>query len=119
MSKSILKEKSYKFAIRVVEIVKYLQLESKEYVLSKQLLRSGTAIGALISEAEFGQSKVDFAHKLSIALKEANETRYWLNLLKDTDFIALDTFQNTENECAEIIRMLVSSIKTSKRISHN
>ena len=74
MGKSILKDKSYAFAIRIVRLVQYLQVEKKEFVLSKQILKSGTAIGALISEAEFGQSKADFVSKMSIALKEANET---------------------------------------------
>ncbi len=82
MGKSILKEKSYVFAIRVVKLSQFLREERKEFVLSKQILRSGTAIGALVREAEFGQSKADFRSKMSIALKEANETDYWLNLLK-------------------------------------
>ena len=114
MGKSILRDKSYVFAIRVVEMVKPLQSERKEYILSKQLLRSGTAVGALISEAEFGQSKADFTHKLSIALKEANETRYWLSLLKDTDYIGLELFNSIEKDCSELIRLLVASINTAK-----
>ncbi len=76
MGKSILKEKSYAFAIKIVTLSQFLQAEKKEYVLSKQILRSGTSIGALIREAEFGQSKPDFIHKMSVALKEANETAY-------------------------------------------
>ena len=87
MGKSILKEKSYVFAIRVVKLSQFLREERKEFVLSKQILRSGTAIGALVREAEFGQSKADFRSKMSIALKEANETDYWLNLLKDTNYL--------------------------------
>ncbi len=87
MGKSILKEKSYVFAIRVVKLSQFLREERKEFVLSKQILRSGTAIGALVREAEFGQSKADFKSKMSIALKEANETDYWLNLLKDTNYL--------------------------------
>ena len=87
MKESILRDKSYKFAIRIVKLSQYLQSEKKDFVLSKQILRSGTAIGALIREAEFGQSKADFAYKMSIALKEASETAYWLLLLKDTKFI--------------------------------
>jgi four helix bundle protein len=83
MATSILKEKSYLFAIGVVKLNQHLCTEKNEYVLSKQLLRSGTAIGALIREAEFGQSRADFRSKMSIPLKEANETDYWLNLLKD------------------------------------
>ena len=82
MRENVLKEKSYAFALRIVKLYKYL-CTHKEYVLSKQVLRSGTAVGALVSEAEFGQSKADFISKLSIALKEANETLYWLSLLKD------------------------------------
>lgn len=78
MSKSIVGEKSYRFAIRIVNLYKWLCEEKKEYVLSKQLLRSGTAIGALLKEAEHGQSKPDFLNKVNIALKEANETAYWL-----------------------------------------
>lgn len=84
----------------------------KEYVLSKQLLRSGTSVGALIREAEFGQSKADFIHKLSIGLKEANETDYWLNILYDTDYIDEAGFQQMQNTCQELIAMLVASIKT-------
>lgn len=87
MSQSILKDKSYAFAIRIVKLSQFLQVDKKEYVLSKQILRSGTAIGALIREAEFGQSKADFTSKMSISLKEANETEYWLNILKDTDYL--------------------------------
>lgn len=82
-----LKRKSYEFAIEIVKLSRSLQTDKKEFVLSKQLLKSGTAIGALIREAEFGQSKADFAAKMGIALKEANETEYWLSILKDTDHI--------------------------------
>lgn len=115
MGKSILKEKSYHFAIKIVRLSQRLQTEQKEFVLSKQVLRSGTAIGALIREAEFGQSKTDFIHKLSISLKEANETTYWLSILKDTDFIGEELFDSLNNECQELIAMLISSIKTAKK----
>jgi len=114
MNKNILNEKSYKFAIRVVNLVKYLQ-ENKEYVLSKQLLRSGTAIGALVNESEYAQSKADFVNKLSIALKEANETKYWLNLLKDTEYINQKMFESIEPEIIELIKILTASINTSKK----
>ena len=114
MSESILKDKSYAFAIEIVNLVRILQNDHKEYVLTKQLLRSGTAVGALISEAEFGQSKLDFVHKLSIALKEANESRYWLNLLHDTNYLDKTTFTKLLTNCAELIRILVASIKTIK-----
>ena len=91
MTKSVLREKSYGFAIKIVNLSQLLFTEKKEFVLSKQLLRSGSAIGALIREAEFAQSKKDFINKMSIALKEANETLYWLDLLKDTHFLEIDT----------------------------
>ena len=112
MSKSILRDKSYLFAIRIVKLSQYLQVKKKEFILSKQIIRSGTAIGALIKEAEFGQSKPDFISKLYIALKEANETEYWLMLLKDTDYITELEFSSLFKECTELIKMLVSSIKT-------
>lgn len=112
---SVLKNKSYKFAIRVVRLSQYLQTEKKEFVLSKQVLRSGTAVGALIREAEFGQSRPDFINKMSIALKEANETDYWLSLLKDTDYIDAKLFNSLQNDCKELIAMLVSTVKTSKK----
>jgi four helix bundle protein len=84
---NIIKEKSYKFAVRIVKLYRYLTKEKKEYVLSKQILRSGTSIGALVYEAKFAQSKKDFINKLSIALKEANESSYWLLLLSDTGYL--------------------------------
>jgi len=114
MKESVLRDKSYAFAIQIVTTVKVLQKENKGFVLSKQLLRSGTAVGALISEAEFGQSKADFIHKLTIALKEANETKYWLNLLHDTEYLGEDAFFENRRDCMELIEILVSSIKTLK-----
>ena len=115
MEKSILKDKSYAFAIRVVKLSQFLQNEKREFVLSKQVLRSGTAIGALIREAEFGQSKADFISKMSISLKEANETEYWLSLLKDTEYIEQYLFESLQSNCKELIAMLVSTIKTLKK----
>jgi four helix bundle protein len=115
MAESILRDKSYLFAIRVVKLTQCLQAEKREFVLSKQLLRSGTAICALIKEAEFGQSKPDFINKLSVALKEANETNYWLSLLLDTDYIEKSQYKNITEECSELIKMLVSSLKTLKK----
>ena len=114
MSKSILRDKSYLFAIRIIRLSQYLQVQKKEFILSKQIIRSGTAVGALIKEAEFGQSKPDFINKLYIALKEANETEYWLMLLKDTDYITQTEYKSLFQECSELIKMLVSSIKTLK-----
>jgi four helix bundle protein len=108
-----LKNKSYAFALRIIGLYRFLE-EKKEFVLSKQVLRSGTAIGALISEAKFGQSKADFISKMSIALKEANETDYWLNLLKDSSFIDEKLFKSLSEDINEIIAMLVSTVKTLK-----
>ena len=92
--KSVLREKSYDFAIRIVRLSQFLQHEKKEYILNKQVLKSGTAIGALIREAEYAQSNADFINKFSISLKEANETAYWLSLLKDTDYMDLELYKN-------------------------
>lgn len=111
---SILNLKSYAFAIRIVRLSQFLQKDKSEYVLSKQILRSGTAVGALIRESEFGQSKADFINKLSIALKEANESDYWMALLYDTDYIEEKLYQSLSSDCNELISLLVSSIKTSK-----
>jgi four helix bundle protein len=113
-SESIIAGKAYAFALEVVKIYKLLSNERKEYVLSKQLLRSGTSIGANINEAISGQSKRDFVHKLNIALKEARETNYWLNLLKDGEYISSKEFESLNNKCNEIIKMLSSIIITTK-----
>ena len=114
MGKSVLKDKSYAFAVRIVRLSQYLQNEKKEFVLSKQVLRCGTAIGALIREAEFGQSNADFTSKMSISLKEANKAHYLLSLLKDTNHIDEKMFLSIETDCKELIAMLVSTVKTSK-----
>lgn len=103
------------FAIRIVKLSQYLQQEKREFVLAKQILRCGTSIGALIREAEYGQSKADFIHKLNIALKEANETEYWINILKDTDYIEVKLYESLLSDCKELLRLLISSIKTSKK----
>ncbi|MGC9524186.1 MAG: four helix bundle protein [Limnospira sp.] len=115
MKENPLKDKSYAFVIRIVRLSQYLQKQKKEFILSRQVLRSGTAIGALIREAEFGQSKADFINKMSVSLKEANETEYWISLLKDTNYIDDRMFSSIESDCKEIIAMLVSTIKTAKR----
>ena len=115
---SILKDKSYKFSVRIVKLCQFLQEEKREYILSKQIIRSGTSIGASIFEAEYAQSNLDFIHKFSISLKEANETLYWLSLLKDTDYLDLKLFESLYNDCDEIVSMLVSTIKTLKTKTH-
>ena len=114
MKESLLKIKSYAFSVRIVKLCQYLNKEKKEFLLSKQVLRSGTGIGALVREAEFGQSRADFINKLSIALKEANETSYWLSLLKDTGYIKDEEFISLSMDCDEIIKILVVSVKTAK-----
>ena len=114
MSDSFLRNKSYAFAIRVVDLNRHLCTQKHEFVLSKQLLRSGTAIGALIREAEFAQSRADFRNKMYVALKEANETQYWLSLLKDTDYITESGYESISNDCLELLRMLVATVKTAK-----
>ncbi len=115
MSESILRDKSYSFAIRIVNLATYLKENHQDWVLSQQVLKSGTAIGAFIREAEFAQSKADFISKMSIALKEANETEYWLNLLKDTSHLPTKLYKSLQIDCQELIAMLVSSVKTAKK----
>lgn len=108
------KAKSYAFALRIVHAYKHLTLESKEYVLSKQLLRSGTSIGANIAEANEAQSTNDFVSKLSIALKEAVETEYWLNLLRDARYLTESQAESMIADCLELKAILVAAIKTTK-----
>lgn len=112
---NILHQKSKSFAIRIVNSCKYLQSEKKEYILSKQLMRSGTAIGALIKESEFAQSRKDFLNKLYIALKEANETQYWLEILFETDYFLKEAFDSLSYDCLELIKLLVSITKKLKQ----
>ena len=111
---NILKAKSYSFALRVVHLYKHLVRENREFVLSKQVLRSGTSVGANVTEGNQAQSKVDFVHKLSIALKEAVETEYWLCLLRDGDFITHIQAESLIADCRELQRILTASIKTAK-----
>ena len=116
MRDSVLLEKSYNFALRMIKLFKFLAEEKREYVLSKQLLRSGTSIGANIEEANQAESKVDFIHKLSIAHKEAFETNYWLRLLRDSDILTKKQAESLIDDCEELQKLLTSSIKTSKNI---
>ena len=111
---NVLKDKSYKFALRVVKLYKHLTEEKKEYVLSKQVLRSGTSIGANVAEGSQAQSKSDFIHKLSIAHKEAFETEYWLCLLRDAEYITEKQSDSLITDCNELQKLLTSSIKTAK-----
>lgn len=112
MSENIIEKKSFHFSIQIIETYKSLIAEKKEFVLSKQLLRSGTSIGANVSEAVHGQSTKDFIHKLQISRKEVNETLYWLNLLEATDFLTRETASKLIKLCNELMRILTSIIKT-------
>ena len=114
MRNNVLKEKSFLFAKRIVLCSKYLR-NKREFVLSRQLLRSGTAIGALAREAEMAESKRDFTHKMHIALKEANETDYWIDLLIETKFLHQDHGTSLKSDCIELLKLLVSIVKSSKK----
>lgn len=114
MKPNIIKEKSFDFAVDIVNLYKDLAYNKKEHVMSRQLLKSGTSIGANVREAEFAQSKPDFTSKMSISLKEANETDYWLDLLHATDFLNLNEFEKYKLKSQEMLRLLVSIVKTSK-----
>jgi four helix bundle protein len=118
-NKSIVDQKAFRFAVRIVNLYRYLSSEKKEYVLSKQLLRSGTSIGANIREALSGQSKKDFIAKLNIALKEASESKYWLELLIETKTIEKDIGNSLHIEADELFKILTSIIKTTKKTLSN
>ena len=105
--------KSFALAVRIVKLCKYLRNTKKEYVLSKQLLRSGTSIGANVSEAQRAQSRADFLSKLSIALKEANETQYWLKLLLHTDYLTEKEFSSIHDDLSEVLSILTAICKTT------
>ncbi len=112
--KNVLRDKSYAFSIRAINLYKHLTKRKAEYVLSKQVLRSGTSIGANVAEANQAQSRADFISKLSIALKEAVETEYWLNLLRDSTYISEHGAESVLRDCRELLRLLTAIIKTSK-----
>ena len=114
MKVSVIADKSKAFAFRIIKLYRYLCAEKQEYVLSKQLLRSGTSIGANINEANYGQSPADFISKMQIALKEASETGYWLELLYKTNYIGEEQYNFLESQCRSLRAMLVSSINTAK-----
>ncbi|KGO14567.1 hypothetical protein NZ45_06615 [Clostridium botulinum] len=114
MMNSVAYDKAFSFALDIIELYKYLTFKKREYVLSKQILRSGTSIGANIKEDINGQSKKDFLSKMSIALKEAEETEYWIELLKHSNYIDDKTSSLLLENCKEIIKILVTTIKTTK-----
>jgi four helix bundle protein len=119
MKENVLKDKSLLFAIRIVKLYQFLTVEKKEFVLSKQLLRSGTSIGAMVHEAEHSESKDDFKHKLAIAQKEINESLYWLELLWKTEYLTEKQYSSINEDAIEIIKLVTASIKTVKiQINH-
>ena len=118
MKENVLKGKSFDFALRIVKLYKYLQEEKKEYIMSKQLMRSGTSVGAMVREAEFAESKSDFVHKMAIAQKETNETLYWLELLDASEYLTSQQFESINTDAIEMIKLITSSIKTTKKINH-
>ena len=113
--KVTIQNSSFHFAIRIVKLYQYLTNEKKEYVLSKQLLRSGTAVGALVREAQNAESKLDFIHKLGVAQKECDESIYWLELLKETNFLSEKEFQSIHEQATIILKMIRSAIITMKK----
>ncbi len=119
MSESIIKKKSFELAVSGIKFYKSLVSDKKEFVMSKQFLRSVTSIGANVREAINAQSKADFIHKLSISQKECDETMYWLELLRDTDYISVDEFKVIYSQCEEALKIMRSIIITSKKTTHN
>jgi four helix bundle protein len=114
LKENIIQQKSYAFAIKIIELYKYLVGVKKEYILSKQLLRSGTSIGANVEEALGGQSRKDFISKISIAYKEARETKYWLSLLREAKYMTQKELNPTFDSCEEILRIIGKIQKTTK-----
>ncbi len=112
-SDNVIVDKSMDFSIRIVKLYKFLTENKREYVLSKQILRSGTSIGANVKEGVRGQSKADFISKMAIALKEASETEYWLELLYKTDYLNENQYNSINSDCEELIKILMSIVKTS------
>lgn len=111
---NVIASKSFQFALNIIDLVKNVQSNKKEYILTKQILRSGTSIGAMVREAEHSESKKDFIHKMSIALKEANETDYWLELLFQSNYISREIYNLHKDGITQIIKLLVSIVKSSK-----
>ena len=114
MEENIIKEKSFKFAIRIVKLYQYLCKEKKEFALSKELLRSGTSVGAMIREAEHAETKKEFLHKMAIAQKEINKVIYWLDLLKETGYLTSQHYENINIDAVEIIKIITSIVKSTK-----
>jgi len=119
MRENVVKNKSFAFAIRIVKLCQFLTDSKKEYILSKQLLRSGTSVGAMVRESEHAESKADFKHKMAIAQKEINETIYWLELLNKTDYLSNEQFESINTDAIEIIKLITSIIKSTKANINN
>lgn len=113
MAKGVVYDKSMEFAIRIVNLYKHLVTDRQEHVMSKQLLRCGTSIGANLSESEYAISKKDFLAKINISLKECNETQYWLQLLQHTGFLKDNEYESINNDCIELLKLLISISKTT------
>lgn len=119
MKENVVKYKSFAFAVRVVKLYQFLQTDKKEFVLSKQLLRSGTSVGAMVREAEQAESKADFKHKMAIAQKEINESIYWLELMKETNYLTQTEFDSIYPDAVDLIKLITAIIKTTKaNINH-
>ena len=114
MKDNLVKKKSKELAVRIVRLYQYLSEEKREYVMSKQVMRSGTSVGANIHEALQGQSKADFTAKMLIALKEASETEYWLELLHETGYLSKDEYESIQRDCGEVARLLTAIVKASR-----
>ena len=114
MRENVVKTKSFDFALRIVKLHQYMKKEKKEYVMSKQLLRSGTAIGAMVREAEHAESRADFIHKMSISLKEANESEYWMELLYRGGYFDILAYESIKGDLIELLKLLISIIKKAK-----
>ncbi|ADQ17074.1 four helix bundle protein [Leadbetterella byssophila] len=114
MRDNVVKNKSFVFAVRIVKLYQYLCEQKKEFVLSKQLLRSGTSVGAMVREAEHAESKTDFKHKIAIAQKEINEALYWLELLQATNYLNDEQFKSIHKDAEELIKLITSILKTTK-----
>lgn len=115
MSQSILIQSSLRFSAKVIKLQQYLIKQKKETIISKQIIRSATSIGSNINEANYGSSKADFIAKMHIALKECAETEYWIRLLKESEYITEEIFDNLINDCLAIKKMLVSTLNTAKK----
>ena len=119
MRENVVKNKSFAFSVRIVRLYQFLCEQKKEFVLSKQLLRSGTSVGAMVREAEHAETKNDFKHKMGIAQKEINECIYWLELLKETGYLTIDQFNSIQNDAVEIIKIVTAILKSTKsNINH-